>query len=122
MEESKNKPHDYGAILSVVKKDGASFTASEIDALSDGLDRLLEAGSFEDALGEPFVSVMEPPQDKQLRFRLSGHYFGNDEEENEDEFGFVEDVEIEEVQKIIAKLSVEFPELVFEAMVDEWDV
>jgi hypothetical protein len=112
---------DFGTLLTVTKKDNSELTNSEVNDLSSGLKKIIKKGEFTDALGEPFEHDFVIDDDKKSAIvQLSEHYYGDDLTENEELFEFVENTEKVQIEEIIEKLKLSFPDFKFEAETEEW--
>jgi hypothetical protein len=112
---------DFGTLLTVTKKDNSELTNSEVNDLSSELKKIIKKGEFTDALGEPFEHDFVIDDDKKSAIvQLSEHYYGDDLTENEELFEFVENTEKVQIEEIIEKLKLGFPDFKFEAETEEW--
>lgn len=115
---------DFGTVILVRKKDGASFLEEERSGLCAMLERILNDGEYENALGEPFNNMFEPypVQEGALAAKLSDHKYTTDisADDKQEEFNFVEDMESSQANHIMDKLAQEFPAMVFEVKLSDW--
>lgn len=115
---------DFGTVILARKKDGDGFLEEEKSGLCASLDRILNNGEYENALGEPFNNIFEPypTQEGALAAKLSDHKYtaSISPDEKLEEFNFVEDMESSQANHIRDMLAIEFPALEFEAKLSDW--
>ena len=113
---------DFGATISIVKKDGKSFSSSEKQQIQSELENIIINDELVNSLGEIYnheiIEVYDP--EPTLFVQLSEHYYGGSEEEDEEAFDFVKNTEIEDVNHIVALFKKQFPEYDYVARVEEW--
>lgn len=112
---------DFGTTILAKKEDNSNFSSDDISDLSSKLKSILKDGEYGGALGDDFNHQFgEIEGSKSIIVQLSEYYYGNDDDENEESFEFVKDVELDQALELVEMLSMEFPDYRFEANVEEW--
>lgn len=112
---------DFGASLTAYKRDDSSFSSSQLDELSKKLKKIILKKELVNADNEPYNHRFERLDLESNAFvRLSEYYFDGDEEIDAEALADTKEVESEDLNVIIKKLSKHFPKYTFEAYVGEW--
>lgn len=113
---------DFGAYISIEKKDGKAFTSSEKNQIKNTLQSIIENDELVNALGDPYEHEVQDTNDSKTTVfvQLSEHYYGGDEKEDEEIFDFVKDAEEEDTNFISKKLENELPQFNISSGVTEW--
>lgn len=113
---------DFGTTIIVTKISEKSFSSNEISSISSSLKGIIKKGDYEDALGEKFNHEFEEVDDTPpaIIVRLSEHYYGSNEKENEENKEFVSDIELPQAEEIVDELKKNYKDYSFEFDLDEW--
>jgi hypothetical protein len=113
---------DFGAAISIVRKDGKSFSSSEKQHLEDALKNCITNDDLVNAIGETYNHELQLVVDVNptLFIQLSEHYYGGNDEEDQETFDFVEETELGDANHIIASLKNQFTDYNFTASIEEW--
>lgn len=112
---------DFGAILLAFKRDESSFSSTQLEELSKKLKKIIRKKELINALEEPYNHRFERLAEEPHAFvRISEYYYDGEEELDAEVLAETIEIESEDVQLIIKKLTKHFPKLSFEGSVGEW--
>lgn len=109
---------DFGLLMSVVKKDGGTFSAEELTSIGNAMESIISAEEYANTLGEPFLHEFSSSNEPEAVAQLSEYYFGD--EEPEESMEFVEENELDEAKELATKMGERFSEMTFTATLEEW--
>ncbi|MFK8101106.1 MAG: hypothetical protein AB8G15_01225 [Saprospiraceae bacterium] len=110
---------DFGALMSGTKKRTQTFSSDEIDAISQKLKGILITGDYSTSLGKKFNFYFTRGRStNQIICLLSEYNYG--EGEDDDNFEFVEENELDDVKAMTRALAKEFPTIDFVGSIENW--
>lgn len=96
---------DFGSAIIISKTDNSNLTTEESTTILNAVEKVKQNNKFENALGEPFKFSQVDAEENEMFFILSEHWYGDGE--NEENFSFVEEMELDEVESIADLLQTE---------------